>query len=181
MVLREQIYSIQDFEAYITQHPERLFELIHGEIVEKVPTEEHGTIVLNIGAEIRAYLKKNRIGRVTTEARHRPSGDVYNDRLPDVSFRLTQDEVVKQGAVEEMPDLAIEVKSPTDAYKQMREKADFYLANGSRMVWLIYPEKQTVELYQTGQAMQSYSEADALDGGTVLPNFTLSLREIFET
>ena len=181
MVLREQIYTIQDFETYIAQHPERLFELIHGEIVEKVPTEEHGTIVLNIGAEIRAYLKKNRIGRVTTEARHRPSRDLHNDRLPDVSFRRTKEEAVKQGAVEEMPDLAVEVKSPTDTYKQMREKADFYLANGTRMVWLVYPEKQTVEVYQTGQTMQSLSESDSLSGGDVLPNFTLSLVEIFET
>jgi Uma2 family endonuclease len=181
MVLREQIVNIRDFEAYIMQEPERLFELIHGEIVEKVPTEEHGIIVLNIGSEIRAYLKQNRIGRVTTEARHRPASDPYNDRLPDVSFRHSDEAVVKQGAVEQMPDLAVEVKSPSDTYKQMREKADFYLANGTRIVWLVYPEKQSVEVYQTGQPVQSFSEGESLKGGDILPNFKLSLAEIFET
>jgi hypothetical protein len=57
--VKEQIHTVEEFEAFI-QRPEnadRLFELIDGEIVEKVPTEEHGVLALLLGGEIYIYLK----------------------------------------------------------------------------------------------------------------------------
>lgn len=45
-----------------------------------------------------------------------------------------------------MPDLVIEVTSPDNTYKSMRKRADYYLAHGTRLVWLVYPEKCLVEV-----------------------------------
>jgi Uma2 family endonuclease len=41
----------------------------------------------------------------------------------------------------------VEVKSSKNGYDELREKARFYLANGARLVWLVYPTRQIVEVY----------------------------------
>ena len=88
MAIQSRLYTVAEFEQMLAkpENRERLLELVNGEIVEKMPTEEHGIIVLNIGGEIRIYLKSNPIGRVGAEIRHRNPEDDFNDRLPDISF-----------------------------------------------------------------------------------------------
>lgn len=180
MTLAEHQTTIDSFEDFLNAHPEGLFELIHGEIVEKVVTEEHGIIAVNIATEIRIYLKSNPIGHVGVEIRHRKPDDNYNDRLPDISFRkVTSDDIVKKGAVLTMPDFAIEIKSPTDTFILMREKATYYLANGTSLVWLVYPDKKLVEVYRKDADIDILNTEDTLSGYDVLPDFELAVGEIF--
>ncbi len=61
----------------------------------------------------------------------------------------------------------------------MREKAAYYIANGSRMVWLLYPEKRLIEIFQPAADIQILTEADTLNGGDVLPGFMLPVRDAF--
>lgn len=181
MVIQNRLYTVDEFEAFLAlpENQERLFELINGEIVEKVPTEEHGIIVLRIGSKLLIFVDLHKLGRVAVEVRHRIPTDDHNARLPDISFRRdTSTPVVKQGSVPVMPDLAVEVKSPDDGYRELREKADYYLANGSRMVWLVYPEKQLVEVH-TLDEVDILTVNDTIDGGDVLPGFVLPVRDIF--
>ena len=181
MVIQTRTYTVEEFEIFLKHEAQqdRLYELINGEIVEKVPTEEHGMIVLRIGAKLLVFVEDQQLGWVTTEARHRLPDDPHNDRLPDISFRSADSgPVVKRGAVLQMPDLAVEVKSPDDSYKEMREKAAYYLAHGSRMVWLVFPEKRIVEVY-TPQEQQVLIIGDTLSGGEVLPDFTLPVEAVF--
>jgi Uma2 family endonuclease len=109
------LYTVEEFEQLAAEpaNRDRLLELIDGEIVEKVLTEEHGVIALNIGTEIKIYLKQNPIGRAGVEVNHRVLDDVYNSRVPDVSFiKDPRHDLVTKGSVPQMPDLAIEIKSP---------------------------------------------------------------------
>jgi Uma2 family endonuclease len=57
-------------------------------------------------------------------------------------------------------------------------KADFYLRNGGRMVWLIYPEQRIVEVL-TQQDRQLLTENSTLTGGDVLPEFSIPVSRIF--
>ena len=181
MVIRDKIYTIADFEDFIRQHPNRLYELIHGEIVEKVPTQEHGVIAARITARLTVFVEDNELGFVAVEARHRPFDDDYNDRLPDVSFTAGVDKpVVKKGAVPSMPDLAVEIKSPDDTYRQMRETADFYLANGCKTVWLVFPERKTIEIRRLNQAPVTLKADDTLTGHDTLPGFSMAVHSIFK-
>lgn len=181
MVAQERLVTVEEFEEFLAreENSERRFELIYGEIVEKVPTQKHGIITGNIVTELNLYLRQNPIGYAAVEVRHRPAGDSDNDRLPDVSFIADRSQpIIEEGAVEKMPDLAIEVKSPTDSYKKMVDKAEFYLANGSRMVWLFYPEKRLIEVL-TLDDRQLLGEDDELDGGDVLPGFKAKVKIFF--
>jgi Uma2 family endonuclease len=181
------LHTAQDFEAFIAQpdHSEAHFELIHGEIVEKVPTEVHGIIAAMIVHLLLAYALPRDLGRVSVEARHQPPGDNYNVRLPDVAFTSTARALppAEEGSVPQMPDLAVEIQSPNDRPREIREKAHFYLQNGSRLVWLVYPKSRSVEvctLSESGSLQITPIPSDGvLDGGDILPGFSISVSEIF--
>ena len=184
---RPREYTLDEFEAFIAlpENADRRFELIDGEIVEKVPTEEHGVIISIINGEIYVYLKDNPIGRVAVEARHKMPEDRRNSRIPDLAFTSAERAlpITRKGAVPQMPDLAVEVKSPDDSIGLMRAKAAFYLENGTRMVWLVYPDQRLVEVYRPDVdivlLVDNEERHDVLDGSDVLPGFSIALQSIF--
>lgn len=176
--------TVKAFEQFLAapENVGRLFELIDGVIVEKMPTEQHAEIQTRIAGEIYIYVKAHPGGRVTSEARHRARNDQYNDRLPDVAYTTPArvKPVVKKGAVTHLPDLCVEIKSPSDTYLGMRAKAAYYLENGAKLVWLVFPDKQAVEVHTADSPISTLGINDSLTGGTVLPDFTLALKLIFE-
>lgn len=115
---------------------------------------------------------------------HLPSDD-SNYLMPDLSFTRTERllPIVEKGAVPQMPDLAIEIKSPDDKVNVLRAKPAYYLANGSRMVWLIFPEQLLVEVYQPDAdvvlLVDNETRHDVIDGGDVLPGFKLAVSAVF--
>ena len=78
-----------------------------------------------------------------------------------------------------MPDVAVEIKSPDDTINEMRDTAAYYLANGSRLVWLVYPNYRLIEVYRPDTDVEILGEEEILTGGDVLPGFELSVREVF--
>jgi len=182
-LLKPKLITIEEFEAFIAQseNADRLFELVDGEIEEKMPTEEHGVLTLRIGSKLLIFVEINDLGRVAVEVRYRNPDDPNNTRLPDVSFTSKERALplVKKGSVPQMPDLAVEVQSPDDSLPKMRAKARYYLANGCKIVWLVLPSKRLVEVYRADETEDILTEADTLDGGDVLPGFILPVKAIF--
>src|SRR5574339_35286 len=94
MVISEKTYTLAEFKEYAARHPDRVLELINGRIVEEINTEEHGAIAGNIGAELRDWKKsKNIKGYYSVETSVELEHDDRNFRQPDVSFRLTDEEI----------------------------------------------------------------------------------------
>jgi Uma2 family endonuclease len=186
MVIQKKLYTVEEFEKFIAQpdNADRRFELIEGEIFEKMPTEEHGLAVSNMVIALGAHVKQHKLGRVVVEVRHGLPGDKFNDRIPDISF--TSDisrPLVKKGAVPRMPDLAVEVKSPDDEFQDLRKKADYYLKHGCRLVWLVYPDSRTVEVCTLGPdgkvQRRTLTNEQRLDGEDVIPGFQMLVSDIF--
>ncbi len=171
--------STQDYERIAAQHPDRRFELIHGEVVEKMPTQLHAYIVHVISGLLFIYLRAQPIGYALVEARFRVPDDDTNHRIPDLAY-ISRDKgpLRSQGAAPYMPDLAVEVQSPDQSDAFMVDKARYYLANGTRMVWLIYPDRRLAEVL-TADTRHLLTEAGVIDGADLLPGFTLSVRELF--
>ena len=63
-------YTTQEFEDFIAEHSEQLFELINGKIVKKMPTQLHAFIIAVLTAALMNYLRENPIGRALVEARY---------------------------------------------------------------------------------------------------------------
>lgn len=181
------LYTIADFDEIraMPDNENRLLELIHGEITEKMPSELHGVIALLIGAKLLSFVEAHKLGYVGVEVSHRPIIGQYNDRMPDVSFRATGQPLVTHGSVPGMPDLAVEIKSPRNSFESLREKAQFYLQNGSRMVWLVHPMQRQIELCVPSKEARAtmivrlLNVEDTLDGGDVLPGFSVKVSELF--
>jgi Uma2 family endonuclease len=133
----------------------------------------------NIYGPIWNDVRARKTGRVVMEVRHQTPGDTRNARIPDVSYTSGAEELVKHGSVPQMPLLAVEVKSPDDTLKALRDKARYYLANGTRIVWLIIPEKRLVEVYTLNDE-QILDVNGVLDGLEVLPGFKLPVQNVFK-
>ena len=85
--------------------------------------------------------------------------------------------------VPRMPDLAVEIQSPSNTLAELRRKAAVYLANGTELVWLVLPARAAVEVWRMGPDGEAAREFVARDGSLtgepVLPGFTLDLQKLF--
>ena len=179
MVLKDQTYTQEEFDALLEQFPDRRLELYHGEIVEKMPTQLHAYIVHLLSGFLFVFLQKNPIGYALVEARYSLPDDDANDRIPDLSF-VSKDKgpLVETGPAPYMPDLAVEVQSPGQSDRLMVDKASYYLQNGSKAVWIIYPDRRLVEIL-TNDERHLLTQAQTLDGGAVLPGFSVAVNNLF--
>jgi Uma2 family endonuclease len=104
--------------------------------------------------------------------------------IPDIAF--IKWERVPGGGVPEWyfeghPDLAVEVRSPTDPDLNVREKVRLYREAGVPLLWWVYPDERAVEVYRFGGLVATLREGDVLDGEDVLPGFTMPVSEIFSS
>jgi Uma2 family endonuclease len=180
---KQKVYTVEEFERFVAlpKNDERHFELIDGDIVEKpMPTQEHGRVISLFMKHFFRYFDRNPIGHPDPEVRYRMPGDKRNARQPDLSIVLdVTTPIVKKGAVPRMPDVVVEVKSPDDSITKLRAKAAYYIANGTRLVLLVYPEQRIIEVYRPDADVQILTERDTLDGGDVLPGFSLAVKDVF--
>jgi Uma2 family endonuclease len=180
------LVTVAEFEPMQAQleNRDRLLELIDGRISEKMPTEQHGVIVGELVRHLGNHIEAFDIeGVVGVEIRHQLPFDVRNSRLPDASFRyVSLQDLVTYGAVPQMPDLAIEVASPNDTLADMMQRAEYYLKNGTRLVWLLFPNSKTIVtcVWRNQQlVMTTLTQQDVLTGDEVLPHFRLPIQKIF--
>jgi Uma2 family endonuclease len=180
VVVQPKLYTVDEFERFMAlpENRERRFELVDGHIVERDRPEIRGVVAGNVVTVIGIYLDENDIGRVAVSVHCRPTDDPYNDRLPDVSFVSGHNPPEQISPTNYLPDLCVEIQCSDLSLKTMSEKAAFYLANGAKMVWLIYPRQRIVEVLTTTDR-QLLTENDTIEGGDLLPGFAVPVRELF--
>lgn len=175
--------SLEAFEAFVAlpENANKRFELVNGEIIE-VPSNPFASDISSIiNYYVRDYVIHHRIGFVTGEAGgYMVNGEPY---APDVAYisKIKQPKLARQGYNPNPPDLAVEVEYPTSAKSErsLRLKLFNYLAVGT-LVWVVYPETRQIEVYAPGgEPVKILGINDTLDGGAVLPGFTLALSQIF--
>jgi Uma2 family endonuclease len=101
-------------------------------------------------------------------------------RSPDAAcVRLERLAAEAEGFVPIPPDLAVEVLSPSDRMAEALSKVTMYLQAGVHLVWLVDPDSRTVTVFPPDVAPHTLREGDTLDGGEVLPGFSVTVAEIF--
>jgi Uma2 family endonuclease len=161
----------------------RLCELIDGVLVEKPMGYTESVLASYLIELLNAYVRPRNLGLVTA-----PDGTVRlwagRVRIPDVAFfsweRMPGRRRPREPIPTLAPDLAIEVLSLSNTAAEMRLKRDDYFAAGVRLVWEIDPEPRSVQVYTRPAAGDRVlTGADLLDGGAVLPGFTLAVADLF--
>ena len=188
MATRERDYTIDDVwrMASASANEGNRYTLIDGELfVTMSPGQLHAEIAPLIAHYLLSFVLERALGRVTVEAGYHPPGNRRTLLLPDVAFeglpRAAQP--ARLGFVPYMPDLAVEIISPSQDWEDMRAKAEIYLRHGTSLVWLIYPKEQSAEMWTSANDSSPQSETvdvdGELNGGAALPGFSLPLRHLF--
>lgn len=158
------------------ENASRRFELILGEIIEKMPTQLYAYIIQMLSGFV--FLRQNPLGHALIEARYRiPGSDL--DLIPDLSFVARgHGPLVQSGPAPYLPELVIEAQSEGQSDRFMLDKALLYLAHGTQMVWVIYSTRQIIEVL-TPTERHLLTIHDTLTGFDLLPGFSVAVREIF--
>jgi Uma2 family endonuclease len=168
--------------VYVNEHGDRLYELVDGVLVEKAMGFYEGFLAGLLLRLIGAFADKQNLGIVVPgDSNMRLFPGLV--RLPDMAFisweRLPGGEVPDVPVAGLAPDLAVEVISKSNTKKEMTRKLDEYFQAGVRLVWLVYPKKKTVEVYTAPLDKRVLRQDETLDGGDVLPGFSLALAKYF--
>jgi len=160
------------------------YEIVDGQIQE---WPEMGVYPLEIASILHEYLgpfvRKHGLGRSAVESKFRTKPK--NKRRPDLAFisfakwpkgRRAPD----TDAWDFVPNLAVEVVSMTDKAWDVLAKVREYCDAGVEVVWLIYPNLETIHVYTSWSQIEVVTREQTLDGGAVVPGFRLALADLFE-
>ena len=161
------------------------WELVKGELIKMTPAGgTHGRLTMNIGAAMHGFVKQHSRGIVFgAETGFYTGHDPDTVRGADAMFY--SNERVEElgdltGFLRLAPDLAVEVMSPGDTWNEVEEKVAEYLTAGVRLIWIITPKTQSVQVYRPRQEALRLSRKDKLTGEDVLPGFEVMVAELFE-
>jgi Uma2 family endonuclease len=152
----------------------------------------HGRISMDLGTALNNYVKAHQAGMVlgaeTGFLVSRP-GDPDTVLAPDVAFvardRLPNaDDPMLSGYWRLVPDLVIEVASPTQYGPEMAEKAKQWLLAGAQLVWIVWPAAKRVDVWQQGKddaPEATLGAGDTLSGQALpaLAGFSIALGDLF--
>lgn len=173
--------TVDEFEA--TCGDERV-ELIDGVVVPMTPASvEPSRVSATVTILLGMHVLPRKLGVVlSAEAGFVLFPDRATVVAPDVAFiragRAPQGEA-RWHFSRVAPDLAVEVLSPTDRVRDMRAKVALYQEAGVPLVWVVDPQAQTVTVCALGQEPLTLTAADPLDGGEVLPDFQMTVADLF--
>jgi Uma2 family endonuclease len=157
------------------------YEVVDGELRISPAGWWHEVVVMNLAGRLHTYVQQRRRGHVlgSNALYILPSG---NRRGPDVSViragRLPRGE--KGAFLQLVPDLAVEVLSPSDSPRAVLDKVGEYLQAGVTLVWVIDPQRRTVAVHRSLSDVREIGVDGDLDGEDVVPGFRCPLAEIFE-
>jgi Uma2 family endonuclease len=166
----------------LQEREKRLYELVDGILVEKVMAFSESILACYLIQMIRNWLDQHNLGVVAGEGgMMRLAPGLI--RIPDVSFvrweQFPNRKVTLDPVPNIHPDLAIEVLSPSNTAEEMQRKLHDFFNSGSSLVWYVDPRARTVTVYTSPDHFTVLHEGQALDGGDVLPGFTLPLSKLF--
>jgi Uma2 family endonuclease len=161
-------------------------ELIDGEhYVTPAPNSKHQKIVLKLGARILGWVEQHQTGEVFVA----PFDVVVSEFdvvEPDVMFMSSARAaaILKSANVQGVPDLVVEVGSPTTRRRDETVKRALYERAGVSEYWVVDPELDLVRVYRRdgerfGRPHELSSEAGDVLTTSLLPGLELSLSDIF--
>jgi len=168
--------------------PEGHYEVVNGKVVEKPAM---GVFETGFASELFGWLQRTpgiqEAGRVLSEMLFLLDAAKDLKRRPDLAF-VSHDRwernrpFPRTAAWEVIPDLAIEIISPTNLACEVLVRVDDYFRSGVRSVWVVYPgeELEQVYIYESPTSVRILTRSDRLELPAILPGFQLPLDSLFE-
>ena len=162
--------------------PGKQVELVRGQLVVREPPGTwHGAVAASLAYLLGDFVRRHGLGLVfAQDTGFKIGSDPDTVRAPDVAF-VTRDRtglIQARGYAELAPDLLAEILSSDDRPADVLAKVADWLAAGTRVVWVIDPERSEARVYRRDGSLSILREQDSLDGEDVLPGFSCSLRAV---
>ena len=175
------------YEDYLNTPDDTRHELLDGELVMvPSPGTTHQRIVMRIAMALQPYVKRMALSEIFVAPFDVVlwDGDEANVVEPDLLFVSTERAgIITEANVQGAPDLAVEIRSPSTADRDLMVKRRLYAEHGVREYWLVDPDAMTVTVLLLGE--RGYEEAGAYQAGETFASQTVeglnvSLDEIFQ-
>lgn len=165
---------------------DRVFEIVNGVPCEVEPLGASDSLLASeLLFRIHRFARQHMLGLAVIETMFLLKRNPVLQRKPDIAFvskgRRPRGPIPRQAAWEVAPDLAVEVVSPTNLADEVDAKVVEYFEAGVRLVWVLFPETRRMYIYESLERMRAIGVNDQLDGGDVLPGFSVRLGDLFAT
>jgi Uma2 family endonuclease len=175
---KQKIWTIADFQEHVSrpENSDRLFELINGEIIEKLPGRTRNSEPsLVIASLVRPFCRSRGIPcHISGEAgAYNIEGSVV---APDFGYKSTPTSGDYPDPVP--PEWVIEIISPTDKAPDIRKKRRIYVQAGI-LYWEMYPELESIDVYAPDQPVTTVEIDGTLNLSHLIPGLTIPARDIF--
>ena len=173
----------------MTMTPEEFLDLEDSaglELVDGCPVERNVSVdSSDVGGEMfllmRTHVRAKKLGRAFgPDLGIRIFPDRRDVRKADISFiKADRAPTEDSGYLEMAPDLVVEVNSPNDKSKNVREKVQLWLNAGVATVWVVEPTSKEVTVYRRGETPTVFSAESESTGGDSLPGFSCKVALFF--
>jgi Uma2 family endonuclease len=171
----------------LSERREDFYEVIGNQTVEKPAMGALESTLASLLLEIMApYARSSKLGQAFAEVLFDLRPTVDRSRRPDLSFVSARKwPLNRRGPGTEtwpiVPDLVVEIISPTNSANSVLEKVREYLTAGVQLVWVVYPIDREVHVFDARNTsiVSRVQRGGVLKGEPVLPGFELPLESLF--
>jgi Uma2 family endonuclease len=179
------------YADYLKWQFEERIELLKGFIARMAaPNVYHQRISGDLQYQIQHYLRKSPCSVFTApfDVRLTRKNKITNKEVmtvvqPDLCIICDKNKLDKRGCIG-APDWIIEILSPGNSKKEMKEKFEIYEESGVREYWLVQPDDKAVFVYVLNEVgkyigLQPFTEDD-IAPSFVFPDLQINLKDVFE-
>jgi Uma2 family endonuclease len=184
MLIAEKKITVEEFRQMEFEGEDAYYELINGEIVKKAaPTPLHQAVSGSLFFYLYQFVLDKKLGRVFSAPI-----DVYlhefSHVLPDILFISNENSSIidMNEGILGVPDLVVEIISPSSIYKDRVLKNNDYEAAGVKEYWLVDPKNQAIEVYESIDKtfrLFSFAAEEGTVKSRLLDGFELEITNLF--
>jgi Uma2 family endonuclease len=184
-------YGVYSYADYLTWEIDEMVELIKGKVFRSAaaaPRKKHQQVVLRLGSELLQFLDKKPCEvfvapfDVRLPVKSKKNEEIFTVVQPDICVVCDRTKLDEAGCVG-APDLIVEVLSPGNNRKELKNKYEEYEEYGVKEYWVIHPSEETLVIYTLidgkFQPSRLYSHGDIVKSACI-SGFELDLEEFFE-
>lgn len=182
--IQQKKLNADDLVRIVAENPDQRYELIEGELITmSLRGMIDGVTKARLMTFIAEHVLSNKTGHIVVgRVGFYTRGSVDTVRAPDVAV-IARDvlpaDLSQIWYVDVAPELVVEVASPGDTGPEIEAKVQEWLDFGVQMVWVAYPNTRRLHVYGTAITQRILNADDTLDGGEVLPGFSVTVSECF--
>ncbi|GHV74509.1 hypothetical protein AGMMS49940_18110 [Spirochaetia bacterium] len=162
-------YELMDGTAYMMASPSVIHQQISGEL-----SRQFSNFLLGKPCEVFS---------APLDVRLFPRKDHTDDTVvqPDLLVVCDKTKLSGGGSCDGVPDLMIEIISPSNTVQELLKKFNYYLDAGVREYWVVNPDTQTVQVHvlENGHFVSTIYKKDSAIPVSILPGLGIDLKSIW--